>query len=243
MRRRQRELEDNRNPPWVATFCDMMLLMVSFFIILIAFSTFKVGRVVELVRGFQGSFSILPGGFKTDKGDQPIASSRDIVQTSRDPGTAFTGMKGSIEKSLDAAGLEKGVEVSVTKRGVVVNISDAILFDLGVADINPAAYPLLNKIGEIIKRSSPSIKIEGHTDNIPINTERFPSNWELSATRAVNVLRYFLNIKGVLSDRFSAIGYGEYRPLYSNDTPEHRAKNRRVVIVFSNNPSEDEGGG
>ena len=238
-KRKPNEPEDIKNPPWVATFCDMVLLMISFFIILIAFSTFKVGRVVQFVSGFQGSFKILPGGFKTDKGDQVIVPRQDIAKTYRDPGEVISGLKGALDKAIEREGFESQVKVSITKRGVVLDISDAVLFDLGSADVNPVAYPLLDKIGDEIKRSSLSIGIEGHTDNLPIKTDRFPSNWELSATRAVNVLRYFLEKKGVPSERLYAVGFGEHQPLFPNDTPQHRTKNRRVVIVFNKESVKD----
>ncbi len=230
-----------KNPPWMLTFCNLMLLMISFFIILVALSNVEHGRIVSFVKGFQLSFDILPGGLKTDKGEEMLMSSKDIVTSDKDP---F-----GLEQALDLMGAErpdsltKGIEVYSREEGVVVNMSDATLFDLGSADIKPAAYPMLDKIGDIIERSSFFVNIEGHTDNLPINTQRFPSNWELSATRAVNILRYFLKTKDVSSYRFSAVGYGGYRPLFPNDTPEHRAKNRRVMIVFYMNLSEDKGNG
>ena len=232
-KRKPAEPEEIKNPPWVATFCDMVLLMISFFIILIAFSTFKVGRVVQFVSGFQGSFKVLPGGYKTDKGDQVIIPYQDIAKTYRDPGEILSGLKKNLDEAAATQGLERQVKVSLTERGVVLDISNAVLFRVGSADINPTAFPLLSKIGDEIRKSSFPIGIEGHTDNLPIKTERFPSNWELSATRAVNVLRYFLEIKRVLPQRLFAVGYGKHQPLVPNDSPENRAKNRRVVIIFS----------
>jgi chemotaxis protein MotB len=113
-----------------------------------------------------------------------------------------------------------------------MRLSDHALFDLGVAHLSAEAMPLLTKIGEIIAKTTYLIRIEGHTDNLPIHTEQFPSNWELSATRAVNVLRYFSEAHQISQERLSAVGFAEYHPLMPNDTAGHRAKNRRVEIIF-----------
>ncbi|MFH1624576.1 MAG: flagellar motor protein MotB [Pseudomonadota bacterium] len=237
------EPEEVKNPPWMTTFSDMILLMISFFIVLIAFGTFQTGRMVQFVKGFEGSFRVLPGGVKIGKGEQVIMPSPDIVTTHRDPGHVLSGLQSSLEESIKKQGFEEGLNISATQHEVILNISDAILFDLGSADINPAAYPLLSKVGDVIKKSSFSVRIEGHTDNLPIKTEQFPSNWELSTTRAVNVLKYYLETCGIPSDRLSALGHGEYKPLYPNDIPENRAKNRRVVIIFTKNQPEDKESG
>ena len=108
------EPEEIKNPPWVATFCDMVLLMISFFIILIAFSTFKVGRVVQFVSGFQGSFKVLPGGYKTDKGDQVIIPYQDIAKTYRDPGEILSGLK-TVDEYIMAGkyNLREGMSVTI----------------------------------------------------------------------------------------------------------------------------------
>ncbi len=96
----------------------------------------------------------------------------------------------------------------------------------------PKSIPLLKKVAFIISKTSYAVRIEGHTDNLPIHTSKFPSNWELSTARAVNVLRYFTEKEKVSMQRLSAVGFGEFQPIIANDKPEHRAKNRRVEIVF-----------
>ena len=93
-------------------------------------------------------------------------------------------------------------------------------------------YALLEKIGAIIARTSYFIRIEGHTDNLPIHTKLFPSNWDLSTARAVNVLRYFIQSHRIDAQRLAAVGFGEFQPLAPNDTPANRAKNRRVEMIF-----------
>jgi chemotaxis protein MotB len=137
-------------------------------------------------------------------------------------------------KQLD---MEDDVEISFSQEGLVMRLAEHALFDLGVASLSATAMPLLDKIGAIISRIPYSVRIEGHTDNLPISTVMFPSNWELSTARAVNVLRYLIKTHNISPSRLSAEGCGEYQPLYPNDTPEHRAQNRRVEIIFvKNNP-------
>jgi chemotaxis protein MotB len=113
-----------------------------------------------------------------------------------------------------------------------------------VADISPQAVPLLQKVEDIIARTNFEVRIEGHSDNLPIKTAQFPSNWELSTARAVNVLRFFLETGRISSQRMSAVGFGEFQPMVPNDSIEHRAQNRRVEIIFLHsdqkpNPVED----
>ena len=118
--------------------------------------------------------------------------------------------------------------------GLIMRLSEHALFDQGSADISAEALPLLDKIGAIISKTAYLIRIEGHTDNLPIHTELFPSNWELSTARAVNVLRYFIKNHNIDPQRLAAEGFGEFHPLVANDSPENRAKNRRVEIIFIN---------
>jgi chemotaxis protein MotB len=106
------------------------------------------------------------------------------------------------------------------------------LFDAGKAVISPPAVPLLQKIGAVIAETDYEVRVEGHTDDVPIQTAQYPSNWELSTARAVNVLRYFIETYPISGQRLSAEGYGEYQPMVPNDSPGHRARNRRVEIVF-----------
>jgi chemotaxis protein MotB len=113
-----------------------------------------------------------------------------------------------------------------------MRLNDRALFDLGAAEVSAGAKKLLHHIGDIIAKTDYQIRIEGHTDDLPIRTVRYPSNWELSTARAVNVLRVLQQHSGIEPRRLSAVGFGEYQPLFPNDSPAHRARNRRVEIIF-----------
>ena len=138
-----------------------------------------------------------------------------------------------LERKLHDQIADDQVALHMDDRGLVIVLSDDVLFDSGKAKIKEDAEPVLDKVAATIKRKVPNknIGISGHTDNVPITYSKWKSNWELSTARATNVLHY-LESKGVSAGELSATGYGEHRPVASNDTPEGRAKNRRVEIVI-----------
>ena len=124
------------------------------------------------------------------------------------------------------------VTLSKGKRGVVMTLSDKLLFLSGDAKLSQSAWPLMDKIGQIIKTVQAPVEIEGHTDNVPIRTATYPSNWELSTARAVNVLRFLIERHAISTQKLSAVGFASYQPAASNASVQWRAKNRRVEIIF-----------
>ena len=139
---------------------------------------------------------------------------------------------GTINDTLDVLKNYPDINVTISEKDVRITLTDRILFKLGVAEIDLQGLPALKKITHVIGQLDDPVRVEGHTDNLPINTARFPSNWELSIARGVNVVKYFITTGKLDPKRFSAVGYGDSRPLYSNDSPKGRAKNRRVEIVI-----------
>jgi chemotaxis protein MotB len=127
------------------------------------------------------------------------------------------------------------VSVSESSEGLTLHLMEMLLFEIGKADIKPEAKLVLNKVTGLIRNLPNEIAIEGHTDNIPITTVQFPSNWHLSIARALNTA-YYLIQNGIDPQKISIVGYSEYRPVGSNDIPENRAKNRRVDIVVKKLP-------
>lgn len=132
-------------------------------------------------------------------------------------------------------------EVKVDKEGMKISLSEQgqmAFFESGKADLAPRMVEILNKLSPTLSQlaEKQDIIVEGHTDNIPIRTHQFESNWELSTARATNVVRFLVNTKRVPPSRLAAIGYGEYRPSVSNDNPENRAKNRRVIFFVKSTP-------
>ena len=136
-----------------------------------------------------------------------------------------------MEQSLLDMGLDREIDIKVTDKGVAFRINAPYLFDSGKAMLKPQTVTVLSTLAGFIKKNSYPLRIEGHTDSAPISTPYFPSNWELSAARAVSVARYFQGL-GVAPERMAAVGFGEYHPLDTNDTTAGMAKNRRVEIFM-----------
>lgn len=209
---------------WEVTYSSFAILLLAFFIMLSSFATVEEAKVSQFVRSFNTAMSILSGGVKFDKGEEILRASPDIVEKSD-----ILPRLHDIVRQLD---LDDAVSVSISPRGLVMRMSERLLFNCGVASISLDALPLLTQIGDVVMKTDMPIRIEGHTDNVPITTAQFPSNWELSTARAVNVLRYFIEHMDIPADRLSAVGHSEFQPLAPNDTAKHRAMNRRVEIVF-----------
>lgn len=213
---------------WEIVYSGFILIMLCFFVMLSSFATMEEAKVMRFVRSFANAVSIFPGGKKFEHGLVVLPQSSDMVDHSSELAKVFEELKVLIGQSS----FNEEVSLSFSPEGLIMRLSDYALFDLGVADISPEALPLLEKIGEVIAKTSYQVRIEGHTDNLPIHTERFLSNWELSTTRAVNVLRYFRKTHKIPAGRLSAAGFAEYRPLVPNDSDAQRAQNRRVEIIF-----------
>jgi chemotaxis protein MotB len=220
--------EGSSGPGWEIIYTGFILIFLCFFIMLSAFSTIEEAKVMQFVRSFANAVSILPWGAKFDSGLSVLPKSPDMVENRDDLGKIFEELE-LLSARLD---FEGEVDLALIKEGLVMRLSEKALFDSGVAAISPGAYTLLEKIGAIIAKTAYFIRIEGHTDNVPIHTPVFPSNWELSTARAVNVLRYFIKTHKIDPQRLAAVGFGEYQPLVSNNTHANRAKNRRVEIIF-----------
>jgi chemotaxis protein MotB len=144
----------------------------------------------------------------------------------------FKEIQSAIEAYLIKHGAQNKVSIGITSRGLVVSLKEAGFFDSGSATVKASGYQILNTIIEAMTQYANPLRIEGHTDNVPISSSQFPSNWELSTTRATNVLRYILKNYEVDPFSISATGYAEFRPAAENTTPEGRARNRRVDIVL-----------
>ena len=215
---------------WGILYTGLVMMLLCFFIMLSSFSTMEEAKIMRFVKSFISAVGILPGGVKFDAGTTVLPRSADMVDSQDRLARIFS------ELEELSAGLKKNNEITVaySSNGLVMRLSDRALFDVGVADISPQSVPLLKKVGDIIAGTSFEVRIEGHTDDLPINTAHFPSNWELSTARAVKVLRYFIETAGVSSERLSAVGFSEFHPMVPNDSPEHRAQNRRVEIIFLN---------
>lgn len=222
--------EDSSGPGWEIVYSGFVLILLCFFIMLSSFSTMEEAKIMRFVKSFVNAVGILPGGVKFDSGSTVLPGSADIIDSTDQLAQIFS----ELEELSENLKKENDITVTYSQKGLVMRLSDHALFDVGVADISQPAIPMLKKVGDIISRTDFEVRIEGHTDDLPIKTVHYPSNWELSTARAVNVLRYFVETVGISSQRLSAVGFSEFQPMAPNDSPEHRARNRRVEIIFLN---------
>jgi chemotaxis protein MotB len=229
-RSRAKNSEGSSGSKWEIVYSGFVLILLCFFIMLSSFSTMEEAKVMQFVKSFVTAVSILPSGTKFESGLAVVSDSADLVDARSEMAKIFN----TLEELAYEFHLEKEINLLLTREGLVMRMSEHTLFGLGSADIAAEAVPLLEKVGAIISKTAYLIRIEGHTDNLPIQTERYPSNWELSTARAVNVLRYFIKNHNVDPRRMAAEGFSEFHPLVSNDTAENRQKNRRVEIIFIN---------
>ncbi|MDR3710515.1 MAG: flagellar motor protein MotB [Capsulimonadaceae bacterium] len=243
---------------WLLTYADMITLLVAFFIMLYAMSVTNSAKFNSLAISVRSGFgnpvpdkpSILDGmGAGTPdtkitvnmpkKPSTDLGKSRDGAnQTSKNGAKAEQLLK-KLQKLLAQNDLSKHVSVRMEERGIVVTVlADKYSFDSGSAEMKPSLKPILDGIASVIKTEPNSIRIEGHTDDLPISNDRFPSNWQLSAVRAANVLCYFVSNSGLSPDRVNCVGYADRRPISANSTEQNRAKNRRVEIVILKEPED-----
>ena len=225
---RSKKTEGSSGGKWEIVYSGFVLILLCFFIMLSSFSTMEAGKVMRFVKSFTSAVSLLPEGVKFEPGLAVMSDSAEMVDLESSLAKIFD----NLEELAQQFNLQDQITLAFTHEGLVMRLSEHALFDLGAADIAIEAQPLLQKIGAIISRTDYLIRIEGHTDNLPIHTALFPSNWELSTARAVNVLRYFIENHNIDPRRLAAEGFSEFHPLVANDRPENRAKNRRVEIIF-----------
>ncbi len=227
--------EGLRGDEWLATYSDTITLLLTFFILLYSFSTVDnnklkmVSTALQSVLKGQAGVSILDFDFKN--GDAPIVGESSATTDSSNF-NSNTDMYEQIKQFIEKNKMEGTVQITEDERGVIIQLRENILFESGKADIKENSKSILNQINSLISTFPNNIIVEGHTDNVPINNFKFDSNWELSTARAVNVVRYFVESKEQKPDRFTAAGYGEYKPIAPNDTPENKSKNRRVNILI-----------
>jgi chemotaxis protein MotB len=228
-RYRAKKSEESSGSRWEIVYSGFVLILLCFFIMLSSFSTMQEAKVMQFVKSFVTAVSLMPAGAKLESGPVVLSDSADLVDSRSELAKIFN----TLEELAYEFNLEKEISLALTRQDLVMRMSEHTLFGLGSADIAAEALPLLQKVGAIISKTAYLIRIEGHTDNLPIHTERYPSNWELSTARAVNVLRYFIKNHDVDPRRLAAEGFSEFHPLVANDTVENREKNRRVEIIFS----------
>lgn len=234
----------NENPKhtagWLTTFNDLTTLLMVFFVLIFSMSTIDAKRLKEFQTSLQSGLGVLKEGRKAAiRVVQPSPESRDQESgqpndTASPPQPVHEGMEATLEDMKNI----KGVRASYSSEGVLFTVDEELLFVSGSAQIPDGRIPVLSRIAVFLRSMPYPVRIEGHTDNVPIHNQTYPSNWELSVARSIHVLKYFTEVEHLEPQRFAAVGYGDAKPLYPNDSAQRRAQNRRVEILMV---TEDEG--
>jgi chemotaxis protein MotB len=226
--------DDAGGNEWLATYGDLVTLLLCFFVLLYSMSTIDIQKFKTLVDSMQNIGMVSEkGSIITSTGDS-IANMDAIIDTKKE-----NNIYSQIEKIVEEKGLKSEVFVSKDEEGVLLRFNDEILFDSGKAVLKPTAKAMLKQIGQILKQHSASVKVEGHTDNVPIKNGLYADNWELSVARAISVLKFYTHEvpenERLKAENFEVSGYGEFHPVAPNNSQENRRKNRRIEILIKGN--------
>ena len=242
--RKKKPPEHENHERWLVSYADFITLLFAFFVVMFAVSQVdaqKLGRFVESVQvafEYRGVFPNSASQPMDGAGAGMGLAANPVIAPSKTRVTEFTGksrrsstLRKTLEEMIATSKLAGRVRVRAEKRGVVVSLTEACFFDPGRAEVRRDALPVLRAIAEVLRDSGQEVMVEGHTDSTPIRTAQFPSNWELSTSRATTILSFLIRDLQYDPTRLSAAGYGQYRPTADNATPEGRAQNRRVDLV------------
>lgn len=210
--RRRRPNFDDSSSSWLVTYSDAITLLLAFFVMILSVSDLNQGKVEALKEGLSE------------------------MMTGDAPPTPFTDIKDGLETLISEKGLENQVSVTLDAKGVKIEFANVSLYQSGSADIKPQAIATLKEVTRVIRETSHKthlVEVQGHTDDVPIHTEKFPSNWELSSVRAINIVKYLLD-QGIDKERLKAAGYADSRPKENieNLSLEQQRQNNRRIVVF-----------
>ena len=214
---------------WLVSYADFITLLFAFFTVLYASSTVDVKKLEAVGDSMKAVFAGPP--MDSIANLEPRAR---LLPATPDLAFELARVRKLLEQDLSGAIAEGRVSLEQDPRGLVISIREAGSFATGRAELPPAARELLTTLGERLRNIPHAVRVEGHTDDMPIHTPRYASNWELSTARATEVVAFLIESAHVAPDRLSAAGYAEFHPRAANDSPEHRASNRRIDLVILN---------
>lgn len=220
------EFDTTHHSRWLTTFNDLITLLMVFFVMLFAMGSLDVSRFHNFQNALQSAVGVLNPGQNAPVG---IISSDDNAPAHISPEDRAATVE---DEEIDQFKTTRGLEAEFTKRGIQLTLNDDLLFRSGSAKLTGAGNALLDNVARIIGPLNRLVRVEGHTDDIPIATNRYPSNWELSTARAVEVVKYLQAQGGIPARLLSAAGYGASKPRDKNDSASGRSRNRRVEIIL-----------
>lgn len=222
----------NNSERWLLTYSDLITLLMIFFVIMYAMSSIdkqKYQQITDSLQETLGTSQMSGNGSGSGNSGGSIISTNE---SEKDTKVDLTDLKYKVDKYIKQKGLEDDIITTSYEKGLVISFKDHILFNSGESNLKEDYIENIKKLGELLQTVDHYVRVEGHTDNVPISGHKFKSNWELSSARANEVLHFLIDNGYVPSEKISAIGYGEYRPVAKNNTPENRSQNRRVDILL-----------
>lgn len=243
MAKKKQQHEEHVDETWLLPYSDLLTLLLALFIVMFAISSVDKAKFEQLSEQLTVIFSG-GSGLMEQNGESPITMEQPVTATANNTAIEedkMTAIKEGIEEKIKNSEYSDRVRVALNNEGLEIAIQDVVLFNSGEAEVLEKVFPLLLQISNMLNSLDNSIKVVGHTDNVPIRTEKFRSNWDLSVMRAINVMHFMVDQGGARPERFVIQGYGQYSPKYDNSTEEGRAKNRRVeIIIIRKYPLEEE---
>ena len=222
--KKQHEEKENRER-WLLTYADLITLLMIFFVVMYAISAVDVKKFQALAQALTFQF----GGGRTIIGEFQGTST---IQLPAPSASSLETLREDTQELLDKRGLQRNSSASVQPRGLEITLANDLVFTPASAIISPRARRHLVALGKLLSETGGMVRVEGHTDNTPIHSAEFPSNWQLSAMRAANIAQVLVEQGGIDPRRITAVGLADSRPIASNGTQEGRLKNRRVMIVI-----------
>jgi len=217
----KKKQEEGGVDEWIVTYGDMVTLLLTFFILIVAMSTPDKKKIEQALKSIQGAL-----------GTAGVTAEMAMMSEKKSE-ASFQNLGSQVKNLVLEGNLQDVVDVKITERGIVLNMTGGVLFRAGSAGVERGFMPFLLELAQMLKKLPYKVLVEGHTDDSPPPPQgSYPSNWELSAARAAAIVRVLTREGGVEPERFSATGYGEFRPLFA-PTPQNRPKNRRVEVIIS----------
>lgn len=234
-RRRLQDNDEHMDESWLIPYADLLTLLLALFIVLFASSSINSEKLQQIMVSMNSALSGKGSSLiLKENASSPVVKPLEKTvgkEEQQGENEKLHSLMENIQSYIEARGLEKVITVQDEPKGIKLSLKDVILFESGSAELKGNSPAILGDLLDLIKGVQNPISIEGHTDNVPITGGRFRSNWELSSARALSVL-YFFEQNGISSDKLQFAGFGEQKPLYPNDTVEHRQANRRVDIMI-----------
>lgn len=230
MAKKKAHHEEHVDETWLIPYSDMLTLLLALFIVMFAMSEVDKEKMQRFSQQFNVIFS---GGSNNAIFEEPgetLVPPQNTIDNTVMENDKMTEIKLFLDKEIEQKGYSDKVKVMLNHEGLEIAIQDIALFKSGDDKVIPEISPLLLQISKMLDGIDNSIKIVGHTDNVPVNNSKFRSNWDLSAMRAINVMNFLVEKGKLRPERFSIQGYGEYKPEFDNSTADGRSKNRRVEI-------------